>query len=76
MLIIQSILIALSVGLFFAALWQFEIVQLRRERDEPYSLPFFIVTSKNYSYWGDFWVAIMVLSYILMFAAMVYGEIY
>jgi hypothetical protein len=66
----------LSIGLFVAALWQFEIVQLRRERGEPYSLPFFIISNNKYSFWGDLWVAVMVFSFILMFIAMVIGEIY
>jgi hypothetical protein len=75
-LIIQTILATLSIGLFFASLWQFEIVQLRKERKEPYSLPFFITTDKEYSFWGDIWVAMMVISFILMFIAMVLGEIH
>jgi hypothetical protein len=76
LLIIQTILAVLSIGLFFASLWQFEIVQLRKERKEPYSLPFFITTDKEYSFWGDIWVAMMVISFILMFIAMVLGEIH
>jgi len=58
----------------FGALCQFEVVQRRKERGETYSLPFFITTDK-YSFWGDFWVAMMVISYLLMFLAMLIGEL-
>lgn len=70
------VFVSLSVGLFMGALWQFEIVQLRKERGEPYSLPFFIITNNKYSFWGDFWVAMLILSYALMFMALIIGELY
>jgi len=70
----QIALVGVSMALFFGALWQFEIVQLRKERGETYSLPFFITTDREYSFWGDFWVAMMVISYLLMFLAMLIGE--
>jgi hypothetical protein len=67
-------MVSLSIGLFFGSLWQFEIVQLRKERGEPYSLPFFITTDHKYSFWGDFWVALMVISYLLLLLSTIITE--
>ena len=65
----NALLVWLSGFLFAAGGWQLEIVSLRRERDEPYSLPFFVVTSRRYSLWGDVWMAMMFASFLLLISA-------
>lgn len=83
------ILVWLSGALFAGGAWQLEIVNLRIRHDEPYSLPFFIVTTEKtpmelkgegrgdfkrqhqHSFWGDVWIGVIVLSYILLLLAMI-----
>ncbi len=65
----NALLVWLSGFLFAVGGWQLEIVSLRRERNEPYSLPFFIVTSRRYSLWGDVWMAMMFASFLLLISA-------
>ncbi len=65
----NALLVWLSGFLFAVGGWQLEIVSLRRERNEPYSLPFFIVTSRRYSLWGDVWMATMFASFLLLISA-------
>lgn len=65
----NALLVWLSGFLFAAAGWQLEIVNLRRERNEPYSLPFYIVKSRRHSYWGDVWMAMMFISFLLLISA-------
>ena len=66
------ILVWLSGALFMGGAWQLEIVNLRREHDEPYYLPFFILkgwTEREHSFWGDVWMGAIVLSYLLLLLA-------
>jgi hypothetical protein len=65
----NALLVWLSGFLFAAGGWQLEIVSLRREHDEPYSLPFFVVTSRRYSLWGDVWMAMIFVSFLLIISA-------
>jgi hypothetical protein len=66
---LNVILVWLSGFLFAAGAWQLEIVHLRRERDETYSLPFYIKNSRRYSFWGDVWMAVIVLAYLILFVS-------
>lgn len=69
------LLVWLSGALFLGGAWQLEIVNLRREHDEPYYLPFFLLrnkTQREYSFWGDVWMGVIGVSYILILIAFMF----
>lgn len=69
MMKLKTILVWLSGALLTAGAWQLEIVKLRAIHGEQFSLPFFLVTSGNFTLFGLLFLSLIGISYIFLFLA-------
>jgi len=79
----KKYLLLLSILLFSIGMWQLEVYVMNDIKSEPYTIPFTSIKTKHpmelaggeeslnpvfeSSFWGDVWMAFIILSYALLF---------